>query len=200
MRLAASTDNGAFAAIRSASSWVRDRSSASGTTSFTSPISQARAAVIGSPVSSICNAIRGGMSQESGAAHGAPRPTFTSLMANVAESAATHRSQLWASRKPPAQATPLTAAMVGLAISMLRPNWGTKSGGGTVSAVAAISFRSAPAQNAFSPAPVSTSTLALSSSLNRRAPAKRPSRTAAFSALRASGRSMVSQATPLRTR
>jgi len=200
VRLAASTDSGAFAAIRSPSSCTRTRSSPSGTTSLTSPISQARAAVTGSPVSSICSAIRGGMSQESGAAHGAPRPTFTSVMANVAPSAATHRSQLWANMKPPAQAIPLTAAMVGLAISMLRPNWGTKSSGGTVSAVSAISFRSPPAQNAFSPAPVSTSTLALSSELNRRAPAKRPSLAAAFSALRASGRSMVSQATPLVTR
>jgi hypothetical protein len=151
-------------------------------------------------VSRICNAIRGGISQDSGAAHGAPRPTFTSLMANVAVSAAMHRSQHWASRNPPAHATPFTAAMVGLATSMLRPNWGTKSGGGTVSAVSAISFRSPPAQNAFSPAPVSTRTFAVSSSLKRRTPAYRPVRTAALSALRASGRSMVSQATPPSTR
>jgi hypothetical protein len=198
--LAASTESGAFAAIRSASSCVRDLSSASGTTSLTSPTSQARAAVIGSPVSRICSAIRGGMSQGSGAAHGAPRPTFTSLIANVACSAATHRSQHWASRKPPAQAIPFTAAIVGLAMSMLRPNWGRKSSGGTVSAVSAISFRSPPAQNALSPAPVSTRTFAPESSLKRRAPANRPSRTAAFSALRASGRSMVSQATPFSTR
>ena len=83
---------------------------------------------------------------------------------------------------------------------MFRPNWGTKSGGGTVSATSAISFRSAPAQNALSPAPVSTSTLALSSVLKRRTPAYRPSLAAALSALRASGRSMVSQATALSTR
>ena len=89
--------------------------------------------------------------------------------------------------------------MVGLATSMLRPNWGRKSGGGTSSAVSAISFRSPPAQNARSPAPVSTSTLASSSALNRRTPANSPSRTARLSALRASGRSMVSQATPLRS-
>jgi hypothetical protein len=95
---------------------------------------------------------------------------------------------------------PFTAAMVGLATSMLRPNWGTNSGGGTVSATSAISFRSPPAQNAFSPAPVSTRTLAVSSSLKRRTPAYRPARTAVLSALRASGRSMVSQATPLVTR
>ena len=57
------------------------------------------------------------MSQDSGAAHGAPRPTFTSLIANVAVSAAMHRSQHWASRNPPAHATPFTAAIVGLATS-----------------------------------------------------------------------------------
>jgi len=103
-------------------------------------------------------------------------------------------------QEPPAQAIPFTAAIVGLAMSMFRPNWGRKSSGGTVSAVSAISFRSPPAQNALSPAPVSTSTLAPESSLKRRAPANRPSRTAAFSALRACGRSIVSQATPLSTR
>src|SRR6201999_1331759 len=55
------------------------------------------------------------------------------------------------------------------------------------------------AQNARSPAPVSTSTAAVSSVLNRRTPASRPSRTALLSALRASGRLMVSQATPFTT-
>ena len=121
------------------------------------------------------------------------------MTANRADSAATHRSQFCASRNPPAYATPFTAAIVGLATSMLRPNWGRKSGGGTVRATSAISFRSPPAQNARSPAPVSTSTLAPSSSLNRRTPANRPSRTALLSALRASGRSIVSQATPRTT-
>ncbi len=50
---------------------------------------------------------------------------------------------------------------------MLRPKIGRKSGPGTSSAVAAISFRSPPAQNAWSPAPVSTSTRASSSALKR---------------------------------
>src|ERR1700760_1457711 len=89
--------------------------------------------------------------------------------------------------------------MVGLTTSMFRPNWGRKSGGGISSAVLAISLRSPPAQNARSPAPVRTRTAALSSALNRRTPANRPSRTAWLRALRASGRSMVSQATPSRT-
>ena len=144
-------------------------------------------------------AMRGGTSQDSGTAQGAPRPTLASVTAKRADSAATHRSQFWASRKPPAYATPFTAAMVGLATLILRPNWGRKSGGGTVSELSAISFRSPPAQNARSPAPVRTSTLAVSSALNRRTPANRPSRTAWLRALRASGRLMVSQATPRTT-
>ncbi len=128
-----------------------------------------------------------------------PRPTFTSLTANDACSAATTRSHCWASRNPPANATPLTAAIVGFGTSMLRPNCGRKSGGATSSAVSAISLRSPPAQNAFSPAPVSTSTAAESSASNRRMPSHSPSRTALFSALRASGRSIVIQATPSST-
>src|SRR5262249_17888559 len=59
VRLAASTDSGALAAIRIATCCVRARRSASGTTSLTSPISWARRAVSGSPVSRICKAIRG---------------------------------------------------------------------------------------------------------------------------------------------
>ena len=69
------------------------------------------------------------------------------------------------------------------------------SRGGTVRPRAAISLRSAPAQNA-SPAPVSTSTAAAGSSSNRRNPSHRPSPTAWLMALRASGRSITSQATP----
>src|SRR5271170_3709801 len=69
-----------------------------------------------------------------------------------------------------------------------------KSGGGTCSPACAISLRSAPAQNAISPAPVRTSTLAVSSSLNRRMPSKSPDITAALRALRASGRQIVNQA------
>src|SRR3954471_18122278 len=94
---------------------------------------------------------------------------------------------------------PLTAAIVGLSTAMLRPNCGRKSGGGISSAVVAISARSPPAQKALSPAPVSTSTAAASSALNRRTPSQSPARTAADSALRASGRSMVSQAIPFST-
>jgi hypothetical protein len=47
-------------------------------------------------------ATRGGISSGSGTAHGEPRPTLTSVTANRADSAATHRSQFCASRNPPA--------------------------------------------------------------------------------------------------
>jgi hypothetical protein len=86
-----------------------------------------------------------------------------------------------------------------LETSMLRPNWGMKSGGDTVNSSWAISLRSPPAQKAFSPAPVRTSTRACASSLNRRTPSHSASRTAALSALRASGRSMVNHAAPSTT-
>ena len=72
------------------------------------------------------------------------------------------------------------------------------SRGGTVRPRAAISLRSAPAQNA-SPAPVSTRTAAPGSSSNRRNPAQSPSLTAWLMALRASGRSITSQTTPSST-
>ena len=83
---------------------------------------------------------------------------------------------------------------------MLRPNWGRKSGGGTVSEVSAISLRSPPAQNARSPAPVSTATLALSSALNRRMAPNSPSRTALLSALRASAGRSSARRRPARPR
>ena len=63
--------------------------------------------------------IRCGIMWISGAAHGELRPTFTSVMANFAFVLATHRSQAWAIIQPPANATPLTAAIVGLDSSML---------------------------------------------------------------------------------
>src|SRR3954452_16579434 len=91
------------------------------------------------------------------------------------------------------------APMMGLSTWMLRPNCGRKSTGTSVSDVSAISFRSPPALKALSPAPVSTRTLAVSSSTKRRAPSQRPSRTALLNALRASGRLIVNQATSLTT-
>ena len=57
--------------------------------------------------------IRCGIMWISGAAHGEPRPTFTSVMAKRALVLATHKSQACAIIQPPANATPFTAAIVG---------------------------------------------------------------------------------------
>src|SRR6266511_642739 len=196
MALAARSDSGALAAMVAASFAASSRSAAAGTTTLTSPTSRARRAPSGCAVSSSSIATRGGTSQGRGAAQGAPRPQRASAIAKVACSAATHRSHICASRKPPPYAAPLTAAITGLAISMLAPRWGAMSAGGTWRPSDAISFRSAPAQKAASPAPVSTSTLASGSASKRRNPSHRPAPTARSMALRASGRLMSSQAVP----
>ena len=70
-----------------------------------------------------------------------------------------------------------------------------KPRGGTLSAVALASFRSMPAQNALSPAPVSIATLADGSSSKRFQAANSPARTSALIALRLSGLLMVMSAT-----
>src|SRR5919197_6325904 len=85
--------------------------------------------------------------------------------------------------------------MTGLETSMLTPRCGAMSLGGRARPRAAISLRSAPAQKAASPLPVSTSTLAAGSASKARNLAQRPSPTARSMALRASGRLMTSQAT-----
>src|SRR5919197_2309063 len=90
--------------------------------------------------------------------------------------------------------------MTGLETSMLTPRCGAMSLGGRARPRAAISLRSAPAQKAASPLPVSTSTLAAGSASKARNPAQRPSPTARSMALRASGRLMTSQATPSESR
>jgi hypothetical protein len=84
-------------------------------------------------VSTISIMIRCGIMWISGAAQGELLPTLTSVMANCARVLATHRSQAWAIIQPPAKATPLTAAIVGLLSSMLSPGTGNMSRGGTVS-------------------------------------------------------------------
>ena len=103
--------------------------------------------------------MRGGTSRGSCTPHGTPRPTFASVMAKRACSAATQRSHIIASRKPPAYATPFTAAIVGFVDLDVATEVRHEVGGRHLAAsVSAISLRSPPAQNARSPAPVSTST------------------------------------------
>ena len=135
--------------------------------------------------------MRGGTSHGSGAAHGAPRPDLTSVIANARVLGGHHEVALLGEQE---------AARVGHAVDRRDRRLGDvdvapelRAGSPAAaprSAASAISLRSPPAQNALSPAPVSTSTGAPSSALNRRTPSNSPARTAAFSALRASGRSM----------
>ena len=88
----------------------------------------------------------------------AARPTRGSGRAKVAFSEAMMRSQASAISKPPPIATPLTAAMIGLSqskrvVSPAKPPLSQPR-----LPPAACHFRSLPAQNALSPAPVTTAT------------------------------------------
>ena len=140
--------------------------------------------------------IRCGIMWINGAAQGELLPTLTSVIANCARVLATHKSQAWAIIHPPAKATPLTAAIVGLVTSMLSPGTGNMSRGGTVSRSSVISFRSPPAQNALSPEPVRMATRSAGSRSKRSHAAKRPVRMSLPRALRASGRFKVMIAIP----
>src|SRR4030095_4039425 len=106
---------------------------------------------------------------------------------------ATTRSHICTNAQPPAYATPLTAAITGFATWIFTLSVGRKFRGKVPSLRDAISLRSAPAQNAFSPAPVRIATRALSSLANRSQAAANPSRTALLIALRDSGRLMVTR-------
>ena len=88
----------------------------------------------------------------------AARPTRGSGSAKVAFSEAMMRSQASAISKPPPIATPLTAAMIGLSQSkrVVRPAKPPLSQPRLPPA--ACHFRSLPAQNALSPAPVTIAT------------------------------------------
>ena len=103
MRFAARTESGAFLAITAASACASSRSRSRGHHAVHEPDRVARArAEIGSAVTISSSATRGGISHGSGAAHGAPRLHFASVIAKRASSAATHRSHICASAKPPA--------------------------------------------------------------------------------------------------
>src|SRR5581483_3274502 len=134
-----------------------------------------------------------------GTAHAIPRPTLASVMPKRAEVLATHMSHICASSQPPAKATPFTAAMTGLETCTLSPRTGRKPRGSTPSFISAISLRSAPAQNALSPAPVRMPTRRDLSASRRLQASKSPLRTPALRALRFSGRLIVMTAIPSST-
>ncbi len=88
----------------------------------------------------------------------AARPTRGSGRANIAFSEAMMRSQASAISKPPPMATPLTAAMIGLSQSKREVSPANPPLSQPRLPPAACHFRSLPAQNALSPAPVTIAT------------------------------------------
>ena len=88
----------------------------------------------------------------------AARPTRGSGSAKVAFSEAMMRSQASAISKPPPIATPLTAAMIGLSQSKREVRPAKPPVSQPRLPPAACHFRSLPAQNALSPAPVTIAT------------------------------------------
>ena len=88
----------------------------------------------------------------------AASPTRGSGNAKVAFSAAMIRSQASAISKPPPIATPLTAAMIGLSQSKRDVSPAKPPLSPAALAPGGLPFRSLPAQNALSPAPVTMAT------------------------------------------
>src|SRR5882724_74459 len=121
-----------------------------------------------------------------------------SVRPSVAVAAATRMSHASASSRPPPRAKPLTAARIGCgqpSMAWRKSTRRRRSRNCTGTSGATNSRMSAPAENAFSPAPVTTTTL--TSSSTARASKQRVSsrRMASFIALWTSGRFSVSVAT-----
>src|SRR5215217_4133948 len=122
-------------------------------------------------------------------------PTRRLSTPKAAPSAATRRSHQRASSRPPPTAGPSTAASTGLdSRSQVAPIGPSPSPATRSGSPAAIALRSAPAQNA-PPAPVSTATAAPGSRSKARNASARAAAAGASTALRRSGRSMVTTVT-----
>src|SRR5215213_3537118 len=152
-----------------------------------------------SPVISISSAIQGAIKRGSiTELKFAPMPIFASGNPNCASEWVMRRSQAKASSNPPAIALPFNAAITGFLVSSVTSNTLRSTcpiGGRNVcwlSSPSRISLRSAPAQKACSPVPVSTTTRTLSSSSALSNASDSVFRSAAESALRRSGRFRVS--------
>ena len=119
-------------------------------------------------------------------------PRLTSGIPNLASSTATTRSHESMISQPPARADPLTAAISGLANSRwAMPAKPPRDPMMSAASPAAKAFKSIPALNALSPAPVMITTQqSLSASSSSKA-AESPRETAPLMAFRASGRLMV---------
>jgi hypothetical protein len=192
------TAMGALAQTFRASARAADRTSAAGTTAFTSPSWAARAAGIGSPVAIISSAMALGRARgkRKTPPAAATRLRFTSGKPKVAVSATTARSQASSSSSPPAKAWPCAAAIHSLLRSArTKPAKPPFSVARLALRPAETSFRSAPAQKACGPAPVSTAAQISGSASTRSTAASSPCATAPLTALRASGRLIVTSAT-----
>src|SRR6266511_1852596 len=111
---------------------------------------------------------------------------------NSAVDPATRMSHQAASSSPPAKQYPSTAAMVGLPGSSEENPIGPVRGASARPTSSPAALRSAPLQNAFPPAPVTTSTRASSSPANDSTPRVISSAVSPSTALCASGRLIVS--------
>ena len=156
--------------MRSASSIAPSTAPPFSVTRETSPYSAPFSAVIGSAVSAISIATAYGtrLGNRSNAPPAARSPTPTSGIPSFTPSAATMRSQVNATSRPPAKAKPSTAAMSGFFAPFSRNSLNPTGGPSVRNAL-----RSIPAQN---PRPVPVSTPAVSSgfSSSSRTAATRP--------------------------
>ncbi len=127
-------------------------------------------------------------------------PNFTSGCPSIAFSDANRTVHAIASSSPPPSAYPLIAATIGFGDCSNRRNNccpRQENAAASTGVVASISAMSAPAMNAFSPAPVTIAARIEPSFKTRSSAAAMSSNTARDSAFRFSGRLMVMIATPL---
>ena len=125
------------------------------------------------------------------------RPSLTSGWPNFAVSAASRTVQAIASSHPPPSANPLTAAMTGFPSRSIRSNTPCPSSACALPASGVSvesSLMSAPATNAFSPAPVRMTTRTASSACSARIACPSSASVAALSALSTFGRLTVTVA------
>ena len=197
--LIAATASGPLPAIRFAIASASSRTWSAGTTRFTSPAASARGASMLSPVRHISSAIAGGTRLPSTVPPPPGiNPRLTSDNPKKACSAATTTSHDIMSSKPPATAAPLIApisgtprsqGMTGAITCPAIPSAAEPSD--DASPCATKPLRSIPAQNARSPAPVSTTARTASSSTAAASVPLSASMSSGSSALRASGRFIV---------
>ncbi len=194
--------SGAIPIIVLASSSARSISRPGGTTSSTSPIRNASAAPIISPVRSSFNALDRPTNRGNRCVPPYPgiNPSFTSGCPNFAVSLASRIVQAIASSHPPPSANPLIQAITGFPqVSIVRrtscPRRDFASPVATSSR--AISLMSAPAANAFSPVPVSKITRTATSFVIAMNACSSSLNTFAFNACNTSGRFSVTR--PIRS-